>query len=138
MKKVFFFIYTFFTDNTKLQQQLDKLRIILNSRGYKNNVINEAFNKALQYTQHDILHQEKLNNNTNIPLTFSIPYNKYMTHNGQILRRHWHVIENDRKLKILWPDMPMTSYNLFIYIFIYIYASTVVLMRAHRNFGPGK
>ena len=61
-----------------------------------------------------------------------------MTHNGQILRRHWHVIENDRKLKILWPDMPMTSYNLFIYIFIYIYESTVVLMRAHRNFGPGK
>ena len=47
------------TDNTKLQQQLDKLRIILNSRDYKNNVINEAFNKALQHTQHDILHQEK-------------------------------------------------------------------------------
>ena len=46
----------------------EQLLFILNSRGYKNNVINEAFNKALQYTQHDILHQEKLNNNTNIPL----------------------------------------------------------------------
>ena len=89
----------------------EQLLFILNSRGYKNNVINEAFNKALQYTQHDIFHQEKLNNNTNIPLTFSIPYNTNTTHIGQILRRHWHVIENDPKLKILWPDMPMISYK---------------------------
>ena len=34
-----------------------------------------------------------------------------MTHIGQILRRHRHVIENDPKLKILWPDMPMIAYK---------------------------
>ena len=42
---------------------------------------------SLQHTQYDILHQEK-KNNTNIPLTFSIPYNTNTTHIGQILRQH--------------------------------------------------
>ena len=45
----------------------------------------------------------------------------------------------DRRLVPYTRDAMQTKSRIkFIYIFIYIYAPTAVLMRAHRNFGPGK
>ena len=45
----------------------------------------------------------------------------------------------DRRLVPYTRDAMRTKSRIeFIYLFIYIYASTAVLMRAHRNFGPGK
>ena len=67
-------------------------------------------NKALQYTQSNLLIGENDNNiiridgnatnqrqnnepNSNKPiLTFSVPYNTNTTHIGSILRKHWHLI----------------------------------------------
>jgi hypothetical protein len=32
-------------------------------------------------------------------------------HIGQILNKHWHLIESDPTLKILWPNVPMVAYK---------------------------
>lgn len=109
------------TNDETLHHRLNNLRIILVTRGYSRDIINNAFQKALQYTQHDLLHTNYDNtiypshshHNTNITnnLNFSIPYNTNTTHIGSILRRHWHLIENDPTLKILWPNTPLISYQ---------------------------
>ena len=88
------------TDDKKLTNQLKKLKIILISRGYEVNHIDEAFTNATQLTQHQLLHNKKPTNN-NTPPIFNIPYNQNTTHIGQILKRHWYLIEKDPKFKIL-------------------------------------
>ena len=39
-------------------------------------------------------------------LTFSVPYNTNTTHIGSILRKYWHLIDQDPSLKLLWPERP--------------------------------
>ena len=86
------------------------LKIILISRGYNVDNIDEAFTNATQLTQHQLLYNQKPTNNNTQPI-FNIPYNSNTTHIGQILKRHWYLIEKDPKLKILWPDMPIVAYK---------------------------
>ena len=43
------------TDDTKLNTQLQKLKIILISRGYNNRIIDEAITSATTYTQQQLL-----------------------------------------------------------------------------------
>jgi hypothetical protein len=50
--------------------------------------------------------------NSNKPiLMFSVPYNTNTTHIGSILRKHWHLIDKDPTLKLLWPEPPVVSYK---------------------------
>ena len=118
------------TNRNRLSERLQDLRVNLITRGYTNNIIDNAFNKALQYTQSNLLideNQENNNNNktvriddnstnqcpTNEPnsnkpiLTFSVPYNTNTTHIGSILRKYWHLIDQDPSLKLLWPEPPL-------------------------------
>ena len=54
------------TDNTRLQQRLDNLLIALIHRGYKHNNIITSFNKAILYTQNELLNKtENANKTTN-------------------------------------------------------------------------
>jgi hypothetical protein len=96
-----------------------------------NNVIDNAFNKAIQYTQSNLLIGENENNIIRIDgrlmllnsaqimnliaikpiLTFSVPYNTNTTHIGSILYKHWHLIDKDPTLKLLWPEPPLVSYK---------------------------
>ena len=104
------------TNNDTLHKHLDNLRIILITRGYSQHTIHTAFQKALQFTQHDLIYKHSNANNThNIndppPLTFSIPFNSNTTHIGSILHKHWHLINTDPTLNILWPETPLISYQ---------------------------
>jgi hypothetical protein len=117
------------TNRNRLSERLQDLRVNLITRGYTNNVIDNAFNKALQYTQSNLLIGENENNiiridgnatkqcpnnepNSNKPiLTFSVPYNTNTTHIGSILHKHWHLIDKDPTLKLLWPEPPLVSYK---------------------------
>ena len=95
--------------SSSLSERLQDLRVNLITRGYTNNIIDNAFNKALQYTQSNLLideNQENMNKtvriddnstnqcptnepNSNKPiLTFSVPYNTNTTHIGSILRKY--------------------------------------------------
>ena len=98
------------TDDTILLNQLRKLKIILLTRGYNTNTIDNAFKKATQYTQKQLLYSDKPDRTKTRP-TFNIPFNTNTTHIGQILKKHWHLIESDPTLKILWPDVPMVAYK---------------------------
>ena len=98
------------TNDTTLRNQLEKLKIILMTRGYDSNTIDEAFKKVTQQTQKQLLHNDKPNKTGNRP-TFSIPFNTNTTHINQILKKHWHLIEDDPTLKILWPDIPMVAFK---------------------------
>ncbi len=84
---------------------LTNYRNILLTRGYNTNTIDNAFKKAPQYTQKQLLYNDKPDRTKTRP-TFNIPFNTNTTHNGQILKKHWHLIESDPTLKILWPDVP--------------------------------
>ena len=48
------------TDDTILFNQLRKRKIILLTRGYNTNTIDNAFKKATQYTQKQLLYSDKL------------------------------------------------------------------------------
>ena len=84
------------TNNDTVHKHLDNLRIILITRGYSQHTIHTAFQKALQFTQHDLIHKHSNTNNTTNtnntndppPLTFCIPFNSNTTHIGSILRKH--------------------------------------------------
>ena len=57
------------TDNTRLQQRLDNLLIALIHRGYKHDNIITSFNKAILYTQNELLNKtENANKTTNKPI----------------------------------------------------------------------
>ncbi len=94
----------------QLLNQLRKLKIILLTRGYNTNTIDNAFKKATQYTQKQTLYSDKPDRTKTRP-TFNIPFNTNTTHIGQILKKHWHLIESDPTLKILCPDVPMVAYK---------------------------
>jgi hypothetical protein len=120
------------THRNRLSERLQDLRVDLITRGYTNKIIDNAFNKALQYTQSNLLIDENQENknktiriddkstnqcttyelNSNKPtLTFSVPFNTNTTHIGSILRKHRHLIDQDPSLKLLWPEPPLVSYK---------------------------
>jgi hypothetical protein len=80
------------------------------TRGYKTDTIDNAFGNATQHTQKQLLYNDKANKNKTRP-TFRVPFNTNTTHIGQILKKHWHLIESDPTLKILWPNIPMVAYK---------------------------
>ena len=98
------------TNDQTLQQRLDNLSIILINRGYKHKTITEAIQQATQHSQSELLYKDKTLNNSTYPI-FTIPYNNNTTHIGQILRKHWHIIEQDPTLSILWPEAPIVAYQ---------------------------
>ena len=91
----------------KIQLQLYKK---LMTRWYKTDTIDNAFGKATQHTQKQLLYNDKPNK-TETRLTLSIPFSTDTTHIGQIRQKHWHLIESDPTLKILWPNIPMVAYK---------------------------
>jgi hypothetical protein len=56
------------------------------------------------------VNNDKVNKNETRP-TFRVPFNTNTTHIGQIVKKHWHLIESDPTLKILWPNIPMVAYK---------------------------
>jgi hypothetical protein len=48
----------FFTDDNILRNQLEKLKIILMTRGYKTDTIDNAFGKATQHTKTTTLQRQ--------------------------------------------------------------------------------
>ena len=108
------------TNNDTVHKHLDNLRIILITRGYSQHTIHTAFQKSLQFTQHDLIHKHSNTNTNNTdntndppPLSFSIPFNSNTTHIGSILRKHWHLIDIDTTLNILWPETIDSKTNLY-------------------------
>jgi hypothetical protein len=98
------------TNDNLLRNQLERLKIILMTRGYKGHNIDQAFEKATQQTQTQILYSDKSTKTRN-RLTFNIPFNDNTTHISQILKKHWYLIERDPTLQILWPDIPMVAFK---------------------------
>jgi regulator of sigma D len=74
------------------------------TRGYKIDTIDNAFGKATQHTQKQLLYNDKANKTETRP-TFRVPFNTNTTHIGQILKKHWHLIESEPTLKILLPNI---------------------------------
>ena len=98
---------------TRINYNYNYFTIILQlfyNYNYNVDNIDEAFTNATLLTQHQLLYNQKQTNKNTQPI-FNIPYNSNTTHIGQILKRHWYLIEKDPKLKILWPDMPMVAYK---------------------------
>jgi hypothetical protein len=78
--------------------------------GYKIDTIDNAFGKATHHTQKQPLYNDKANKTETGP-TFRVAFNTNTTHIGQILKIHWHLLESDPTLKMLWPNIPMVAYK---------------------------
>ena len=98
------------TDSDKLHQRLSHLLTALIHRGYKHNNIIRNFNKALQYTQPELLTKNKKPETNHHPI-FSIPYNTNTKYIAQILRKHWSIMEKDCTLRILWQEPSIVAYQ---------------------------
>ena len=44
-------------------------------------------------------------------LPFVIPYNPDLANLSNILKQHWHYIENDPVLSQIWPNQPVMAYQ---------------------------
>ena len=98
------------TDDQLLQQRLNNLLVILINRGYTHKTITEAFQQATKHTHIELLYKDKTPNNIKSPI-FVVTYNDNTTYIGQILCKHWHLIEKDPTLSILWPEAPVVAYQ---------------------------
>ena len=103
------------TSNDILKASLKRLRKILLIRGYKSHHIDHEFTKVYQFTQNDLLTTaslvpKRLNSST-FPVTppLILPYDPICEPINQILKEHWHYIEEDPRLKHLWPSKPFLS-----------------------------
>ena len=97
------------TKDDNLIQNLQKLRDQLLQRGYKFSEINSQFNKVLHYSQKQLLINKKQQQQHSNILPFVVPFDKTTQSISSILKRHWHFINNEPRLKELWPATPILS-----------------------------
>ena len=87
------------TSNEILKASLKRLRKILLIRGYKSHHIDHEFTKVYQFTQNDLLNTDSLVpkrlNFSPFPVTppLILPYDPICEPIKQILKEHWHYIE---------------------------------------------
>lgn len=80
-------------------------------RKYPLELIYRTFNKARQFSQHQLLFQTK-NNNTRQPiLPFVIEYNPTLPNINNILQQNWNIITNDPTLNEIFPNTPTIAYK---------------------------
>ena len=64
----------------------------------------------MQYSQHELLFNKKIGNNTaNKNLPFIILYDNTTIKIGPILKKHWHIITNDNTLNQIWNKPPFLA-----------------------------
>ena len=103
------------TSNEIFKASLKRLRKILLIRGYKSHHIDHEFNKVYRFTQSDLVNTASLAakrlNSIIFPVTspLILPYDPICEPIKQILKEHWHYIEEDPSLNHLWPTEPFLS-----------------------------
>ena len=119
------------TDDKILYEELAQLKSSLICRGYKSATIDTMFNKAIIYSQKEVLQptlpikphepnihahhgsktfpgrSKKLKNH----LPFIVAYHKEFQSLRIILNKHCHIIENDETLKKIFPEKPFLSFT---------------------------
>ncbi|KAK3747117.1 hypothetical protein QZH41_006059 [Actinostola sp. cb2023] len=100
------------TQDEELHKQLNRLRLILLSRGYPNHTITSSFQKVSTLTQHQLLAPSTTTTNTspNPIIPYSIPYHPSITSLPNIIRSTWSLISRDRELSSLFPKPPLVAY----------------------------
>ena len=103
------------TRNEILKAGLKGLHKILLIRCYKSHHIDHEFTKVYQFTQNDLLNTSSLVpkrlNSSTFPVTppLILLYDPICKSIKQILKEHWHYIEEDTPLNHLWPTKPFLS-----------------------------
>ena len=83
------------TDNDELRLHLLRLHKILLARGYSHSTITTADNKATSKTQSQLLAHKTPPAITGVHIPFVTPYNTDLPPFSHILRKYWHIIENE-------------------------------------------
>ena len=98
------------TDDKEFQHKAQNLRVRLIGRGYKDKNILPHIERALSYTQSQLLSNTPSPNKPRA-LPFIIPYNPNLAPLHHILTQHWYYIENDPVLSQIWPNQPVMAYQ---------------------------
>ena len=99
-----------FLGNKCLAKELQTLAKILVVREYPLNIINKHVRKALRWTQRELIEKPKRIKKDNI-VPLIITHSKIGKRVSQIVRKYWHLVEEDHNLRKLWPSPPTTTYR---------------------------
>ena len=112
------------TDDKILFDELGELKQTLISRGYECTLINEMFQKALRFTQRELLeprnkryftiknnHMRRRTKNIKHLLPFIIPYHPKFLQLKQILHSLWDIIQKDDELQYVFPSEPFLVFT---------------------------
>ena len=97
------------TENTK-NARLGQLRKHLVVRGYNNNIIDSAFERANKTSRQELLEYKDKNkaaNRTPLVLTYHPDFKNV----SSIVQKHWKIIENDLNLKKVFSSPPVMAFR---------------------------
>ena len=97
------------TTDENLKLHLNKLKSNLIRRGYTIQEINKQFEKVSYLSQRDVLFKTPDTKRTGNVLPFVIHYDENTVKINNILKRHWNLLEQDEKLKKIWPEKPFLA-----------------------------
>ena len=80
-------------------------------RGYPDDVIQKAYEKARQRDHHDLIHgtPPPRGKNSRIPLVLT--YNPLNPNLMKIIKKNWHILHKSPECKELFPDKPMLAFR---------------------------
>ena len=97
------------SDGQRFRKRVERLRVSLLARGYRDSHILPAVDWASSWTQSQLLLPKEKNHISVLP--FDTPYDPNLHQLTHILRQHWSYINNDQLLSQLFPSPPMVAYQ---------------------------
>ncbi|XP_057310002.1 uncharacterized protein LOC130648000 [Hydractinia symbiolongicarpus] len=115
-----------------LKCELDELKSILLTRGYKGRLVDEIFEKIAKLKQSDVLSNsthkfnkkrihfrtadnsgdaDREQNKDKHILPFILPYHEKFTTLKRILHKYWFIIESDPALRLVFPTKPFLTFT---------------------------
>ena len=80
-------------------------------RGYPDNVISEAYDRAKSKSHKDLIHNPASKNDDAAKLPFVTKYHPHGPNVMKVIRRHWPILYNSEACKQLFPELPVLAYK---------------------------
>ncbi len=80
-------------------------------RGYSQKEVYDNFNKVNYHNRSDHIGKEPGSGDSECPLVFTTTFDPKWVHLGDVLHKHWDIIDNSLKLRDIFPKPPMIAYR---------------------------
>ena len=99
------------TKDADFEKHAEDMKKHYADRGYPDDVIQKAYEKARQRDHHDLIHgtPPPRGKNSRIPLVLT--YNPLNPNLMKIIKKNWHILHKSPECKELFPDKPMLAFR---------------------------